>query len=181
MATTTGFHTRNTFSSSKSDRSLGALLHLSTLTKYFIPFGNFIFPLIIWVIRKQDSQFIDHHGRQGINFQISLFLYSVFIVLAGLVTLIIFAVVNSTDFIFTEDYMETVLLTNAPFLFTVITLTFLLLALVIIDLVCVITATSRAAEGKSYKYPLSISFLPQARSAKEDASDFREAHTNENT
>ena len=167
MATTTGIHTENTFSSSKSDRSLGALLHLSTLSKYFVPFGNFIFPLIIWVIRKQDSRFIDHHGRQSINFQVSIFLYSVFLVLAALVTLIILAVVNSQEILFTEDYMETVLFTNLPFLFTIITLAILLLALVIIDLVCVIAATSKAAEGKPYKYPLSISFLPDIRLQEE--------------
>ncbi len=52
-----------------NEKSTGALIHLSVFTQYFIPLGNFIFPTIIWGARKKDSDFVDHHGRQALNFQ----------------------------------------------------------------------------------------------------------------
>lgn len=44
---------------------------------------GFIGPLIIWLVKKETSPFLDHHGREALNFQITVFLAS--IVLGGLV------------------------------------------------------------------------------------------------
>ncbi len=46
--------------------------------------SGFIGPLIIWLIKKDDSAFIDAHGRTALNFQITLLiacLVSMFLVL----------------------------------------------------------------------------------------------------
>uniref|UniRef100_UPI00286AE0C0 DUF4870 domain-containing protein n=1 Tax=Flavobacterium sp. TaxID=239 RepID=UPI00286AE0C0 len=51
-----------------SKNSTAALMNLSTLTQYFIPFGNFIFPIIIWSANKEKSEYIDQQGKQTINF-----------------------------------------------------------------------------------------------------------------
>lgn len=41
----------------------------------------FLFPvvpaLVMWLIKKNDSPFVDDHGKEAVNFQISLCLYSV--------------------------------------------------------------------------------------------------------
>ncbi len=65
------------------DKTVASLIHVSAFSKYFIPFGNFILPLILWTAKKNDP-FVDEHGKQALNFQISIFLYFVFLVCAGI-------------------------------------------------------------------------------------------------
>ena len=58
-------------------KNLAAAMHLSTFSKFFIPLGNFILPLILWMMNKDKSEFVDAHGKQAINFQLSLLLYAI--------------------------------------------------------------------------------------------------------
>jgi len=39
-------------------------------------FGSIIVPLIIWQIKKNDFPFVDEHGKEAVNFQISILIYS---------------------------------------------------------------------------------------------------------
>lgn len=41
-----------------------------------IPVGNVIGPLIVWLIKKDESEQIDYHGKEAINFQITLTIYT---------------------------------------------------------------------------------------------------------
>jgi len=34
--------------------------------------AGFIAPLVIWLIKKDQSRFLDHHGREALNFQITV-------------------------------------------------------------------------------------------------------------
>jgi len=34
--------------------------------------AGFIAPLIIWLIKKDQSKFLDHHGREALNFQLNV-------------------------------------------------------------------------------------------------------------
>lgn len=38
--------------------------------------GSVIAPLVIWQIKKDDSDFVDDQGREAVNFQISVLLYA---------------------------------------------------------------------------------------------------------
>lgn len=40
-------------------------------------FGSIVAPLIIWQIKKNEFTFVDEHGKEAVNFQISILLYSV--------------------------------------------------------------------------------------------------------
>lgn len=57
---------------SKDDRMWGMLCHLSTFVGLLIPLGNIIAPLVIWLLKKNDSSFVDDQGKEALNFQISL-------------------------------------------------------------------------------------------------------------
>jgi uncharacterized Tic20 family protein len=62
----------------KPARTWGMLCHLSALSIFIgIPLGNIIVPLIIWLIKKDDHPFIDQQGKESLNFQISMLIYSV--------------------------------------------------------------------------------------------------------
>ena len=60
------------------------LCHLIALSGFIIPFGNILGPLIVWMIGKSDSDFVNEHGKSSLNFQISLtlfFIVCVFLIL----------------------------------------------------------------------------------------------------
>jgi len=38
--------------------------------------GSIIAPLIIWQIKKDDFGFVDEHGKEAVNFQISILIYA---------------------------------------------------------------------------------------------------------
>ena len=38
--------------------------------------GSVIAPLIIWQIKKDDFEFVDKHGKEAVNFQISILIYA---------------------------------------------------------------------------------------------------------
>jgi len=49
--------------------------HLIAFAGFVIPFGNVIGPLVIWLIKKDESAFIDDQGKESLNFQISITIY----------------------------------------------------------------------------------------------------------
>ena len=58
--------------SSENEELLWAMFcHLSTV------FAGFIGPLVIWLIKRDESYYIDYHGKEALNFQISVFIYAV--------------------------------------------------------------------------------------------------------
>jgi uncharacterized protein len=76
------------------ERNWGMAAHLSTLSGLIIPFGNFLGPLVVWLVKKAESPFVDYHGKEALNFNITIFLAVIVsailtIVLIGFVMLIV--------------------------------------------------------------------------------------------
>ncbi len=86
---------------SSDERMWGMLCHLSTFSGYLVPFGNILGPLIIWLVKKDEYAFVDDQGKEALNFQISITIYSLvsgilILALIGiplLIAVIIFSVV----------------------------------------------------------------------------------------
>jgi uncharacterized Tic20 family protein len=82
-------------------RTWAALCHASALLGVFLHFpGHLIPPLIIWLAKRDDSPELDAHGKEAVNFQISMLIYNavaaVFcLVLIGFVFLAILWVLNA--------------------------------------------------------------------------------------
>lgn len=53
------------------------LAHLLALSGYLIPFANIAGPLVILLLKKDESKFIRHNAVEALNFQISMFIYFV--------------------------------------------------------------------------------------------------------
>lgn len=150
---------------SKHERNMAGFIHLSTFTKYVIPFGNFIFPLLLWVLNKDKLSFVDANGKQALNFQISIVLYGFIL---GLVCI---PIVLMTGWEFIEfanlwQYNKQNLELNFSHLPSLGTNVIFLgiigllgIALLLVDILCTIIATLKANEGTLYKYPISIPFL----------------------
>lgn len=143
------------------NKTLTTVIHLSVFTKYFIPLGNFIFPMLLWLARKQDP-FVDHHGRNALNFQISMFLYTIFLVAVGFATFVYFGLrftANEPLFFVQDSFVIENVSDALPFFITVGVLGIILLGLFILELFAVINASIKANEGQLYNYPLTINFL----------------------
>lgn len=57
----------------KEQKTWGMLCHLMALSTYIgIPFGGILGPLVMWLIKKDESPFVDSCGREVLNFQITM-------------------------------------------------------------------------------------------------------------
>jgi len=60
-----------------SVRTWNVLCHASALLGILIHFpGQFLGPLIVWLAKRDDSPEIDAHGKEALNFQISMLIYN---------------------------------------------------------------------------------------------------------
>ncbi|WP_071517455.1 DUF4870 domain-containing protein [Geitlerinema sp. PCC 9228] len=56
----------------KDERTWASLSHLGFIATLVVPYGNLIVPLIIWIVYKDRSSYIDYHAKEALNFQITL-------------------------------------------------------------------------------------------------------------
>jgi hypothetical protein len=146
-------------------QTIAAGIHLLTFGKWILPLGNFLLPLILWMINAKKSTFIDRHGRQALNFQISITLYTVLLAFVGGGIIIgsmisggpmFWENINNSSFFFTENMgIFSTIMASGILCGTAI------LVLTAIDLVCTIKATTAALNGHEYQYPITIPFIPQ--------------------
>jgi len=82
-------------------RTWTALCHASALLGVLLHFpGHVLAPLIVWLVKRDESPEIDAHGKEALNFQISMLIYNavaaVFcLILIGFVFLAILWVLNA--------------------------------------------------------------------------------------
>ena len=89
-----------TSTSSSDIRTWNVLCHATALIGFFVPWaGHILGPLIVWLAKRGDSAEIDAHGKESLNFQISMLIYSVVagvlcLVLIGFVILVLLHILN---------------------------------------------------------------------------------------
>ena len=89
-----------TSTSSSNVRTWTVLCHATALAGFFVPWaGHILGPLIVWLAKRGDSPEIDGHGKESLNFQISMLFYSLIagvlcLVLIGFVLLGILHILN---------------------------------------------------------------------------------------
>ena len=117
----------------EDDKTMGMLVHLLGLLT------GFVGVLIIWLIKKDSSKFVDYHGREALNFIISLFIYTVALVILSIVIGVLTMGIGAIIMV--------------PFI-----------AIIGIgQIVCEIMACVAASKGKWHRYPLTIRFIPSPR------------------
>ena len=59
------------------ERTWGMLCHLLALTTLIgVPLGSILGPMVMWLIKKNESAYVDRHGREAMNFGISTLIYA---------------------------------------------------------------------------------------------------------
>lgn len=143
-----------------NQKNIATFIHLSTFSRFFFPLGNIVGPLVLWILNKEKSEFVDSHGKQALNFQLSIFLY-VLIVGSISVPLFIFKVFSNIDFIDFNSFGNFHININEPSPLFFLTGVLGALAIVgfILELAFIIQASLKARDGQLYNYPLTINFL----------------------
>ena len=81
-------------------RTWTVLAHAIALIGFFVPIaGHIVGPLVIWLAKRDESPEVDAHGKESVNFQISMLIYNVIaallcIILIGIPILIILHFLN---------------------------------------------------------------------------------------
>src|SRR6476646_4940043 len=92
--------TSTSTSTSTSVRTWCMLTHATALAGFLFPVaGHIVGPLIVWLAKRQDSPEIDAHGKESMNFQISMLIWNVIagilcLVLIGIPILILLHILN---------------------------------------------------------------------------------------
>ena len=130
----------------KSEKDWGMICHISALAIFVgIPF--FIGPLVIWLLKKEESLFLDKIGRTALNYQLSALTYVVALgALYGLTMLLTIATHNIAVFVGIVFILH-LLMTLVSFV------------LFLLWLVFTIVAAIKASKGESYTPPLTIPFF----------------------
>lgn len=91
----------------------------------------FLGPLVMWLVKREEHPFLDHHGKEALNFQVSMLMYGI----VGFVLAIV---------------------TFGLGLLVVIPAA---IVLGLVWLVAPIIAAVKASNGEGFRYPVTIRFL----------------------
>ena len=73
----------------KDERTWAMLCHFSAFAGLIFPFGNFLAPLIIWLIKKEEFPSVEDQGKEVLNFQISMTIY---LLISGILCIILIGI-----------------------------------------------------------------------------------------
>jgi len=130
------------------------LIHISAFAGYLFPLGSIITPLILWQTLKERSTFLDDHGKEAVNFNISFGLY-IFIVSASFIPFFFRNVMhgfNGIDIDFGGHH-------GYGGLFGFLGFASLAGLISIIKIALIIIAAMNANKGERYHYPFTIKFI----------------------
>ena len=141
-------------------KNLATIIHLSTFSRFIFPFGNIIAPIVLWVVNKDKSDFIDTHGKQAINFQFSILLYALLIgiVCVPFFAFSVFTHLNILDFN-AFDSININITEPSPLFYIGGSLGALAVIGFIIELILIVKASLKAKDGEDYHYPFTIEFI----------------------
>lgn len=118
----------------------------------YLPFLNIVGPLIIWLWKKTQDPWIDFQGKESLNFQLSLTVYTLIVIVISLFMLLTTCGVAVTTNV-TSKHIEIIFNSLLAILAILVSL------LTGVQLILVNFAAMRAYKGQHYRYPFTIRFL----------------------
>jgi hypothetical protein len=75
------------------------ICHLAALAGYVLPVGNVVGPLVVWMMKRKESGFVNRQGKEVLNFQISMTVYALIAVLIPLLGVLLVTLIALVDLI----------------------------------------------------------------------------------
>ncbi len=94
------------------ERNWGMACHLAALSGFVIPFGHIIGPLLIWLVKKDESEYVNDQGKESLNFQISVTIYLIIAAILILVIIGIFLIAAIGIFVLVMVILATIKASN---------------------------------------------------------------------
>jgi uncharacterized Tic20 family protein len=134
------------------ERNWAMAAHLSALAAIAgLPFGHVLCPLIVYLVKGHESEFVGQHARASLNYQITV---SIFAILGILVFIGI-----ALGFAFSSSSRSEETGFAVGFFGIWIALAIGALLLFLFSIIFIIMGTVAANEGRPYTYPFAIRFL----------------------
>jgi uncharacterized protein len=135
------------------ERNWAMAAHLTALVAIAgLPFGHVLGPLVVYLIKGHESEFVAEHARASLNYQItvSLFFIVAIIVAIGIV-FGVFLPMSATSPTSREPGLSFFILWAACIIGLLLVLLF--------SVIFIIMGTAAASAGRPYTYPFAIRFL----------------------
>jgi len=113
------------------EKQWAMLCHLSAILGLLVGGLTFLGPLVCWLVKKDTSRFVDYHGKESLNFQLNILIYSLILVAISFATCGVAIVVTGP----------------------------LLIALAVYAIVMPIIAGITASKGETYQYPYTFRLI----------------------
>ena len=85
---------RNAPLSEEEENKWAMWAHISTFSNAIVPLGNFIGPIVIWQLKKNESEFVADQAKEALNFQITLMIYIVISILLVFIFIGVFLIIG---------------------------------------------------------------------------------------
>ncbi len=130
------------------------LIHISAFAGYLFPFGSIIAPLILWQTLKERGSYLDEHGKEAVNFNISFGLY-IFILSATIFPFFFGSIFNWFDNVDHIDFGIDI----GSGIFGLLGIASIVSFVVLAKIALIIIAALKANKGEMYTYPFTIKFI----------------------
>ncbi|MBV9233314.1 MAG: DUF4870 domain-containing protein [Candidatus Eremiobacteraeota bacterium] len=142
---------------SRLERNWAMAAHLSAFAGLAgVPFGHVVGPLIIYLLRGHESEFVGEHARASLNFQITISILAIIVaVVGGAVVLGTVATAGGADAVSAAAQTAYGLSIATAW----IAIGVAVLIVLLLSIIFIIVGTIRASEGLPYTYPFAIRFL----------------------
>lgn len=133
------------------ERNWAMAAHLSALVAVAgLPFGHVLGPLVVYLVRGHESEFVGEHARASLNYQLTISLASVVAAIVAAVVVLGYIIPLSSS---------TSATTSLNFAEFWIGIGIAVLVVFLASILFIILGTLAASEGRPYTYPFAIRFL----------------------
>jgi len=111
----------------RAEKNWAVAAHLASVAGWVgIPLGHILAPFVVWLIKKDESEFVRGQAIESLNFQISMTIYAF---IAGIIAVTIIGLIVAIPAI---------------------------IVIAIGDIIYTFIGALRVSEGSAYRYPLTI-------------------------
>lgn len=126
--------------------------HLSALAAIAgLPFGHVLGPLIVYLVKGHESEFVGEHAKASLNYQITISIFGLIVILV--------AIAMSLSFLISSTSENSNMGPAIGFGVLWIAIGIAAVLLLLFSLIFIILGTIAANEGRPYTYPFAIRFL----------------------
>jgi hypothetical protein len=130
--------------------------HLSALIAVAgFPFGHVIGPLVVYLVKRNESPFVAEHARASLNYQLTVSLLGIVAIVVGILVFLAWVFIAAA----TSSHSEGSGAAAFSFVGLWVLAGVVVVAILLLSLVFIIMGAVAASSGRPYRYPFAIRFV----------------------